>query len=42
MGLWMFPVIVLVCVCVCVSDAVLKDLNELFVFKNIHKAKQAP
>jgi len=28
--------------CVCVSYGVFKDLNELFVFKNIHKAKEAP
>jgi hypothetical protein len=34
-----------VCVCVCVrvlvSYAVFKDVNELFGFKNIHKAKEA-
>jgi len=29
-------------VCACVSCGVFKDLNELFAFKNIHKAKEAP
>jgi len=30
------------CVCLCVCFAVFKDLSELFGFKNIHKAKEAP
>jgi len=29
-------------VCACVSYADFKDLNELFGFKNIHLAKEAP